>query len=86
MTTTLRARFDGKVLIPEEPVKLPTDRLLEVRATDAPAPAPSTENPEPPLMRLAKALEGLPANPDSPTDGSVQHDHYLYGTPKRENP
>jgi hypothetical protein len=36
--TTLRAQFDGKVLIPTEPVNLPRDRILEVevRAEEEP--------------------------------------------------
>ena len=29
--TTLRAHFDGNVLIPEEPVELPRDCVLEVQ-------------------------------------------------------
>jgi hypothetical protein len=28
--TTLRAQFDGKVLVPTEPVDLPKDRVLEI--------------------------------------------------------
>ena len=28
--TTLKARFDGQVLVPEQPLELPTDCLLEV--------------------------------------------------------
>jgi hypothetical protein len=34
-------------------------------------------------MKLVKLLEELPDNPDAPTDGAAQHDHYLYGLPKR---
>jgi hypothetical protein len=30
---TLRARFDGKVLVPEGPVDLPTGQLLELSVT-----------------------------------------------------
>ena len=41
---------------------------------------------EPPLMRLVEAVEGLPPDPNSPGDAAEQHDHYLYGTPKRKNP
>ena len=80
--TIIRARFNGKVLIPEDPVDLPMDRVLEVRVSDALA----QETTEPPLMRLVRALDGLPSDPNAPTDGAVQHDHYLYGTPKRANP
>ena len=43
-------------------------------------PAPADEKP---LLKLLQALEALPENPDWPTDGAAQHDHYLYGLPKR---
>lgn len=35
----------------------------------------------PPLQRLARAAALTPA--DLPADAAVQHDHYLYGVPKR---
>ena len=34
--TTLKARFDGRVLVPEEPVDLPVDAVLEIQIIDAP--------------------------------------------------
>jgi hypothetical protein len=30
-------------------------------------------------------LESLTGSVEAPTDWSAEHDHYLYGTPKREN-
>ena len=40
--------------------------------------------------RLGRELDRLaaqsPTDPNGPVDGAAQHDHYLYGTPKRENP
>ncbi|HYR58552.1 MAG TPA: hypothetical protein VEO95_07985 [Chthoniobacteraceae bacterium] len=76
MTTTLRAHFDGKVLVPDEPVDLPRDCALEIRVE-------ATGAEETGLARLARMVEGLPFDPDAPTDGAAQHDHYLYGLPKR---
>jgi hypothetical protein len=29
-------------------------------------------------------IVGLIDDPDAPTDGSINHDHYIYGAPKRE--
>ena len=82
---TVRARFDGRVFVPDEPVDLPAGSEVEI-----PVPSPPPKPPEavgkPPLMELLEELEKLPANPDWPADGAMQHDHYLYGTPKRENP
>jgi hypothetical protein len=82
--TVLKAHFDGKVLIPDEPVNLPVDCALEVSVQPAPMKKQvATPQDEKPLMKLIKALEELPANPDWPSDGAAQHDHYLYGLPKR---
>ena len=36
--TTLRVHFDGRVLVPDEPVDLPQGRTLEVDVHDGPSP------------------------------------------------
>ncbi len=77
--TTLIAHFDGRVLVPEKPVALPMDCLLEVRV----APLKPAKAGEHPLAKLAMLAGQFPANPDSPGDAAAQHDHYLYGTPKK---
>lgn len=77
--TTFRAHFDGEVLVPDGPVDLPTGCILEVRA----APLPNGESNDRPLQRLAAVVEQFPDNPEAPLDGAQQHDHYLYGAPKR---
>ena len=42
---------------------------------------PSLERPEDhPLWGIVGILD----DPDAPTDGSINHDFYLYGAPKRE--
>jgi len=81
--TVLKAHFDGKVLVPDEPVKLPVNRPLELHIQPVGPDVPSAANGKP-LLKLLQALERLPANPDWPADGAAQHDHYLYGLPKRE--
>jgi len=78
--TTLKVHYDGKVLVPEEPVDLPVNCPLDVLVT--PRESHERKN-ERPLLDLAKALSAIPANPDWPADGAAQHDHYLYGLPKR---
>ncbi len=77
--TTLIAHFDGRVLVPEEPVALPTDCRLEVRVS----PLKGAATQQRPLAALAALAKQFPANPDSPGDAAAQHDHYLYGTPKK---
>jgi hypothetical protein len=71
---TVKAHFDGKVLIPAEPVNLPANCAVELEVR------PVSEKP---LATLAAQLEQLPDNADWPEDGASQHDHYLYGTPKQ---
>jgi hypothetical protein len=77
--TVIRAHFDGKVLVPDEPVDLPVDRPLEVHVHPIePIPAPKKA-----LMKLVELARQFPAGPGMPTDSAAQHDHYLYGLPKR---
>jgi len=75
---TVKARFDGHVFVPEQPVNLPVGHILDIPIVP---PAEETVS-TPPLVELLELLEQLPANPDWPADGAAQHDHYLYGTPK----
>lgn len=73
MTQTIAAHFDGRVLVPDGPVNLPTGRPLRLRVELA-------EEAEP---RFAALLEFAADLPGAPTDLATQHDHYLTGTPKR---
>jgi hypothetical protein len=92
MTRTIKVHFDGKVFVPDEPVDLPAGETaeIEVTVTTSPAPAdvgpPPPPDPEYPLRNLAEWASTLPIDPASPGDRAAQHDHYLYGTPKREKP
>jgi len=76
--TVLKAHFDGKVLVPDEPVNLPTDCALEVRVQLARKAAPNGNS----LRSLVEVAKRFPVK-DGPRDGAEQHDHYLYGTAKR---
>ena len=75
---TLRAHFDGKVLVPDEPVNLPVNCALEVQVTPVGLPSSSGK----PLTRLLALARKFPVT-HAPADGAAQHDHYLYGLPKR---
>jgi hypothetical protein len=77
--TTLVAHFDGRVLVPEKPVALPTDCLLEVRVVPLKPAKPDDR----PLVKLAALASQFAPNPASPGDAAAQHDHYLYGMPKK---
>lgn len=79
MITTVRVHFDGRVFVPETAVNLPVGTVLEI-----PVPRPGgPEEVKTALARLAEIAQQFPDNPDSPPDLAEQHDHYLYGTPKR---
>ena len=76
--TSIRAHFDGKVFVPDEPVGLPPNapvRLVLVAESDG----------DRPLLELARAAQRFPDDPNWPRDGAAEHDHYLYGTPKQDS-
>jgi hypothetical protein len=73
MTHSIAAHFDGQFTVPDEPVQLPVGRQLRVHV----------EVVEPAQPRFAELLRFGKNLPEAPPDLSAQHDHYLYGTPKR---
>lgn len=79
---TIKARFDGKVFVPEDPVNLSMDTLVELQYRSW----QEKETEIAPLARLVVLAKKFPPNPDSPGDAAMQHDHYLYGTPKHLDP
>lgn len=70
---TVSAHFDGKVIVPDEPLNLPLNQTLILEIRPAPEAASSEES----------ALAWIAANAvDSdamPADLSNRHDRYLYG-------
>lgn len=73
MTQSIAAHFDGKVIVPDEPVELPVGQPLRIHLELAASPPP----------RFADLLGFAADLPDVPSDLAAQHDHYLYGSPKR---
>ena len=73
MSQTITAHFDGRVIVPDEPVQLPAGQQLRVHL----------ELVEPPPARFADLLQFAADLPDAPSDLAAQHDHYLYGSPKQ---
>ena len=74
------AHFDGKVIVPEQAVELPRGRsfVVHVEIFDD-ADAAAKESPQSALQWLAEnAVED-----ELPVDLAAQHDHYLYGSPRR---
>jgi len=73
MTRSISAHFDGKVIVPDEPISLPAGQRLRVEIESVEAPGGGFVD----LLRFAADLPG------APSDLAGQHDHYLYGTPKQ---
>ena len=98
MTTTFTATVRRGTLVPREPFDLPEGSTVEVSvnhlekpseakrtqvSAKASAVTDSSNEQRSPLMRLYHILRDMPSDPDSPADAAAEHDHYLYGTPKR---
>lgn len=73
MTITVMAHFDGRVFVPEEHLNLPAGEPVVLRIDTADI-LPG---------RFADLCDLAADLPDAPADGAAQHDHYLYGTPKK---
>jgi hypothetical protein len=57
--TTIKARFDGRVFVPEGPVDLPAGSWVEIPA----GPVKASESSERPLMKLLDLLDKFPDEP-----------------------
>jgi predicted DNA-binding antitoxin AbrB/MazE fold protein len=89
---TIDAMYEDGVLKPSEPLPLREHekvRITVVPSEDTAVASPATSHPatsEPSLgERIAARVRALPADTldGLPDDLAAQHDHYLYGTPKR---
>jgi len=77
MEKTIEAVFDGKVFRPEGNVDLEPNRPYVLTVT---------EKKEKPAVSDAWSILGsLTGTVDAPEDWAQEHDHYLYGAPKRNN-
>jgi len=76
MAITVEAIYENGVLKLSEPLPFPEPMRVSVRVE--PVPPPLAE-------RIASRARALPAEAVDalPVDLAAQHDHYLYGTPKR---
>ena len=76
MTKTITAVFDGQVLRPEASADLRTNQRYRLTLE----PLEEEERP----TDVWTVLEQLAGTIGAPPDWSAEHDHYLYGTPKRQ--
>ena len=80
--TILKAHFDGKVLVPDEPVDLPLNCALELRVVPLDSESPPQEDSQA-LRRLAELAKKVGKADESRRDGAAEHDHYIYGSARR---
>lgn len=76
MEKTLSVVYDGEVFRPVEPVDLAPNTSCVIAIVSQQATRPSGPSAWEVLDRYTGAIDG-------PEDWSAEHDHYLYGTPKR---
>ncbi len=76
---TVQAIYQNGVFRPSDPVDLPENSQVQLTIESKPSSAEGQNT----LAELADIALQFPDNPDLPTDLAAQHDHYLYGTPKR---
>jgi hypothetical protein len=72
--------FDGRTIVPDEPVSLPNGRPLRITVEEV-TPVPDDESRRDALLKLLDEIEK--ENLDLPSDLAEQHDHYAHGAPKR---
>lgn len=73
MTVNFKGRYDGKNIVLKDPLPVPMDEDLDFSVDIA-----SSDSP-----KFADLLSFGVDSQESPTDLAEQHDHYLYGHPKR---
>lgn len=76
MTQRINAIFDGKVFRPEEPVDLQPNTRCVVTVQ---APASNSQPGD-----AWDLLDHMAGTVEAPADWSSEHNHYLYGTPKKK--
>jgi hypothetical protein len=72
---TYRGHIRNGAVVLDEPLRLPDGSQVLIHPIESPATAATT------LGDLFRDVAGQ--GKDLPDDGSVQHDHYIHGTPKR---
>ncbi len=70
---TLEGTFQNGVIVLDQPEQIPEGTRVRVVVEDE----DRTESPLASLLKYAGMVKDLPP------DFAAQHDHYLYGTPKR---
>jgi hypothetical protein len=76
MSQTITAVFDGTVLRPDTKVNLRANNRYIITIVELPTATAAKQD-------AWDILETLTGSLEAPIDWATEHDHYLYGTPKR---
>jgi predicted DNA-binding antitoxin AbrB/MazE fold protein len=76
MSRTITVVYDGEVLRPERPLDLEMNARYIVTVTERLLPEQRGN--------VWDVLDSLAGTVDCPSDWAGAHDHYLYGTPRRQ--
>ena len=77
---TVNAHFDGKAIVPDEPLDMPLNQALIVQIERVGPREPEEES------ALAWLAANAVENDALATDLADQHDHYLYGSAAKDRP
>jgi hypothetical protein len=77
---SFQGHVENGAVVMDEPLSLPNGTVVEVNPVPYSPENPPGEKPKTLNERLKKYIGCIK---DGPEDGALQHDHYLYGTPKR---
>ena len=75
MNKRVTAVYDGQVLRPDAPLDLELDKRYIITIQPDGKASPQED--------AWDILESLAGSIEAPSDWSIEHDHYLYGTPKK---
>jgi hypothetical protein len=78
---TYRGKIKGGVVVLDDAASIPEGTEVNVEPVAKLAEQPSERKPT--VGEVLLKFAGIMDDPSLPTDGSTQHDHYIYGTPKR---
>jgi predicted DNA-binding antitoxin AbrB/MazE fold protein len=80
---TVHGHIENGVIVLDQQVSFPEGAKVEVRILSPLATQSATDTPDSEIPTLAERLKDFIGILELPEDAAINHDHYLYGTPKK---
>jgi len=80
---TYRGTVRGGVVVFDQQTAPADGTHVTVETAEDPSAVPAPTGRKPTVGEVLMQFAGIMDGDDLPADGSVNHDHYIYGTPKR---